>query len=163
MRRTLRDIGGLFLNAQAASAIDPDLVVYEVHGCPGEVPGPAKLLYATTVIQPGDVDGEYFMTRGHFHADPARGELMLTLQGEGALILMTRAGQTSSEPMSVGSLHDVDGAHAHRVANTGIVPLIFFVTWMSDCGHEYGPILEHGFSARLFRTSTGPELTAQAN
>lgn len=35
---------------------------------------------------------------------------------------------------------DIDGRRAHRVVNVGEAPLVFFVTWMSDCGHEYGEI-----------------------
>ena len=35
---------------------------------------------------------------------------------------------------------DIDGRWAHRVVNTGDAPLVFFVTWLSDCGHEYGTV-----------------------
>ena len=80
------------------------------------------------------------MTRGHFHVKPERGELVLTLAGEGVLLLVDREGQTRQERMTEGSIHDVDGRWAHRVVNVGTEPLAFFVAWMSDCGHEYGAI-----------------------
>ena len=89
------------------------------------------------------------MTRGHFHTDPLRGELMFTLRGTGEALLMDRDGKTWTEPMSPGSVHDIDGRYAHRVVNTGEVPLIFLVTWMSDCGHDYESIREKGFGLRL--------------
>lgn len=137
-RRTLRDLASLFRDSRALEGMDLDQVVYETHGCPGEVEGPPRLLYATTVLYPGQVGGEYFMTRGHFHLDPTRGENILTLRGQGALILMDREGKTWKEDMAPGSVHDINGHHAHRVANTGDEPLVFYVTWLSDCGHEYG-------------------------
>jgi glucose-6-phosphate isomerase len=145
--RKLGDLGSIF----AEPPSDPDQIVYEIHGSPAEVEGPARLLYATTVLHPGDVNGEFFMTRGHFHTDPNRGELMWTLRGAGALILMDRDRNTWMEPMETGSTHEIDGGHAHRVANVGDVPLIFLVAWMSDCGHDYESIREHGFGKRLFR------------
>jgi len=154
-RKMLSELAPYFADL---AGVGEDQVVYETFGCPGEVEGPARLLYATTVLQPGQVSGEYFMTRGHFHVNPERGENMLTLRGEGALVLMNREGETWTEPMRPGSVHDIDGRHAHRVANTGDEPLVFYVTWLSDCGHDYGSILEEGFGKALKAGPNGPEL-----
>ncbi|HWD39707.1 MAG TPA: glucose-6-phosphate isomerase family protein [Fimbriimonas sp.] len=143
--RTLRDISSIFRDQSALATWDPSTVVYETHGCPGEVDGEPRLLYATTVLHPGQVGSEHFMTRGHFHVKPERGELMLTLRGTGELLLMDRSRKIWREPMEPGSLHDIDGRYAHRVVNTGSVPLVFFVTWMSDCGHDYESIMKAGF------------------
>jgi glucose-6-phosphate isomerase len=148
-RRTIGELASIFRDAGAASALPPETLVYETFGCPGEVEGEPRLLYATTVLQPGTVGGEFFMTRGHFHANPARGELMFTLRGSGALILMDRTRKTWMEEMSPGSTHDIDGRFAHRVANSGTEPLVFLVAWMSDCGHDYESIRDHGFGTRL--------------
>ncbi len=49
-----------------------------------------------------------------------------------------------------GSLHYIPGGVAHRVANTGKVPLDFWACWPSAAGHDYGTIEQAGFSARLF-------------
>jgi glucose-6-phosphate isomerase, archaeal len=144
-RRTLGDLAEIF----EGEVGNPEQVVYETFGCPGEVEGPPRLLFATTVIQPGDVEGEFFMTRGHFHTNSERGELMFTLKGAGALLLMDREGKTWAEEMELGSTHDIDGKHAHRVVNTGGEPLIFLVAWMSDCGHDYDSIKKSGFGKRL--------------
>lgn len=147
-RRTVGELGSIFADSRG---VDPDTLVYETFGSAPEVEGPPSLLYATTVIQPGDVNGEFFMTRGHFHTNPERGEFMTTLQGEGALLLMDRERNTWTVPMSAGSVHHIDGRYAHRVANTGDVPLVFLVVWMSDCGHDYEAIRQHGFGKRLRR------------
>ena len=154
-RRTLAELAPIF----QGSGESRDELVYETHGCPGEVEGPPRLLYATTILQPGQVDGEYFMTRGHFHTNHDRGELMWTLRGKGALILMDRERNTWMEEMTVGSTHDIDGRYAHRVANTGSEPLVFLVAWMSDCGHEYESIRELGFGKRLIDVNGAPTLS----
>lgn len=142
--RKLKDLAGLFFDEAARRGLDPETVVYQTYGCPGDLPG-EQLLYGTTVLMPGDVGGEYFMTRGHFHTNPLRGELCLTLQGEGWLLLMDREGVTMRQKMSEGSLHDIPAHLAHRVVNTGDEPLIFFVSWMSDCGHDYETSQRLGF------------------
>lgn len=124
-------------------------VVYRTYGMPGHDRETPDLLVATTVIEPGDVHGECFMTRGHFHANPLRGEWMLTLGGTGALVLRDREGQAWSEPMQPGSTHMIDGRHAHRAANTGTEPLVFVVVWLADCGHDYEAIERKGFGLRI--------------
>lgn len=149
--RTLAELAPIFADREAAGAMAPETIVYETHGCPGEMDGEARLLYATTIIQPGTVGDEYFMTRGHFHTDPSLGELMFTLKGQGALVLMDRERTTWAEEMSSGSVHDIDGRHAHRVVNKGDEPLVFLVAWMSDCGHDYESIRELGFGKRLMK------------
>jgi len=158
--RALGELGPIFRDQASLAAMDGSTPVYATYGCPGEVEGPARLLYATTVLQPGRVGDEFFMTRGHFHAKPERGEFMVTLRGEGALVLMDRGRETWMESMSPGSVHDIDGAHAHRVANTGDEPLVFLVVWMSDCGHDYESIREQGFGKILVAGEKGPELKA---
>lgn len=123
--------------------------VYRTFGMPGHDREAPDLLYSATVIEPGDVHGECFMTRGHFHQNPERGEWMLTLRGVGQLILRDRAGKAWTEAMQRGSVHLIDGRHAHRVANTGPEPLVFVVVWLADCGHDYETILKEGFGLRV--------------
>lgn len=138
-RKTVGEMAHLF--ADESSALDlADALVYETYAVEGD-----GLLFGTTVLYPGRVGAEYFMTRGHFHTSADRGETVLTLSGSGELRLMSRSGDRRIEPMEAGSLHLIDGAWAHRVVNTGSVPLIFYVTWLSDCGHEYDAITRNAF------------------
>jgi len=153
--RRIADVAPIF----ASVASDASKVVYEIYGSPAEVEGVAALLRATTVLHPGQVDGEFFMTRGHFHTNPERGEFMVTLSGEGLLVLMNRSRECRTEPMRCGSIHDIDGRDAHRVVNTGDVPLVFLVVWMSDCGHDYEAIRERGFGVRVYAGADAPVVT----
>lgn len=155
--RRLQELAPIFRLPPDDTVLAEDPIVYEIYGSPAEVEGTARLLYATTVLYPGDVNGEFFMTRGHFHTRPERGEFMVTLRGEGALILMDRDRHTWKESMNAGSIHDIDGRFAHRVANTGAEPLVFLVVWMSDCGHDYESIRQSGFGKLLVRGPQGPE------
>jgi glucose-6-phosphate isomerase, archaeal len=59
--------------------------------------------------------------------------------------------------MSPGSLHYIEGQHAHRVANTGDSPLIFWACWPSDAGYDYATIAERGFGSRLIAKDGIPE------
>jgi glucose-6-phosphate isomerase len=95
------------------------------------------------------VGDEYFMTRGHFHSIPDRGEYYWCVQGTGMLILMDQDRNTWAERMVQGSLHYIGSNLAHRVANTGDTDLIFGACWPSDAGHNYETIDNFGFSARL--------------
>ena len=90
------------------------------------------------------------MTRGHFHTNPERGEWMMTTSGTGMLVLKDREGNAFTEPMEAGSVHLIDGRLAHRVINTGSVPLVFMVVWLSDCGHDYESLRSDGFGCRFF-------------
>ncbi len=132
--RRYKDLLGIFENFDPD--LDPETIIYQTYGSPGDAEG-ERLLYGTTVLMPGAVCGEQFMTRGHVHIRPDRGELCLTLEGSGILLLASEDGSYTSETMNPGSIHDIDGRLGHRVLNTGNVPLVFFVTWMSDCGHDY--------------------------
>lgn len=134
--RTVSDLAHLFAKAD----LGDDRVVYRTYGMSGEDTDLPELRWATTVIEPGDVNGEPFMTRGHIHLKPERGEWMMTLRGTGELRLVDRRDEPPStivEAMSPGSVHMIHGSQAHRVANTGPDSLAFVVVWLSDCGHDY--------------------------
>jgi glucose-6-phosphate isomerase len=115
----------------------------------------------STILEPGLVGDEYFMTKGHFHQNPDGPEYYVTCSGEGALILMDRNRNTRWEPMRRGSIHYVPEGAAHRVANTGSESLAFFSCWPSDIGHDYETIRDHGFSARLRRIDGSPKLVPE--
>jgi glucose-6-phosphate isomerase len=150
--KTLGQLEGTFADTAAWRGMDPKTVVYRVQAwCPLSEGTEGGLFWGNTVVEPGQVGSEYFMTHGHFHLKRDRTEYYATVAGEGTLILMDEARETRIEPMSPGSLHFIPPSTAHRVANVGSRPLHFVACWPSDAGHDYDSIREHGFGARLLK------------
>lgn len=62
-----------------------DQLAYEVEVCfPVPEGTTGGLFFGITKLQPGQVGEEYFMTRGHFHAQSDRGEFHWGIRGEGS-------------------------------------------------------------------------------
>ena len=143
--KTLGQLPGLFRDEDARRAMDPGTEVYRVRFWRPVSDGtPGGLFWGATILQPGRVGDEFFMTHGHFHAIRDRAEYYATVSGTGALLLMREDGHTWSQTMTPGSVHYIPGCIAHRVANTGAVPLVFLASWPSDAGYDYSRIRATG-------------------
>jgi glucose-6-phosphate isomerase len=161
--KTLGQLEGIFANPKALRAMDPARIVYRVQAwCPLPEGTEGGLFWGSTVVEPGEVEGEYFMTHGHLHLKRDRTEYYATVQGQGALILMDERRNTWMEPMSPGTLHFIPPRIAHRVANVGSTPLHFVACWPSDAGHDYESIRSHGFGARLLKINGSAKLVGSA-
>jgi len=146
--RSIRDLKGVYRDEAARQALDQEEIVYRVqsiHPVGEGVEG--GLFWGSTFLEAGMVGDEYFMTKGHNHANRSRSEFYLTVAGTGVLIMMDERRRTFFEPMSAGSLHYLPSHTAHRVANVGNSRLTFLACWPSDAGHDYD--VTDGFSARL--------------
>lgn len=160
-RKLLSQLEGVFQDEKAWQAMDPGTVVYEVQTHAAVADGTrGGLLFGTSCVMPGKVGSEYFMTRGHFHAQRESAEYYWCIQGQGALILMDEQGRTTVEWMSPGSLHYIPGHVAHRLANTGCDVLRVGACWPSDAGHDYAAITDGGFTSRLMEVDGKPCLVA---
>lgn len=146
--KLIRDLKGIFRDEAARGQMDPGREVYRVQWwSPVPSGDEGGLFWGVTVLQPGKVGDEYFMTHGHFHANRTRAEYYATAAGTGILLRMDDNRETWSEEMHLGSLHYIGGQHAHRVVNVGNEPLIFWACWGSDAGYDYATIRDQGFSA----------------
>ena len=156
IERRVSALRGAFADTEALEALVArgDPVVYEVEqrDMPEEV---GQLICCTTVIQPGVVGEEYFMTKGHYHADRETGEVYLGLAGNGDLLLQCGDG-TAELPMERGTVAYVPPGWAHRTVNTGERPFVFFAVYPGQAGHDYGAIEASGFAHRVLRTPEGP-------
>lgn len=153
------NLEGIFRDEAARREMDPETLVYSVQAhMPVGEGTPGGLFFGNTIIFPGKVGNEYFMTRGHYHKHLDRAEYYWCLKGEGMLILMDEERQTGTEVMTPGSLHYIPGKVAHRVANTSDRELVFNACWPSDAGHDYESIHSQGFSARLVEIDGNPVL-----
>ncbi len=157
--KTLGQLQGMFADVNAWRDMDSRVVVYRVQAwCPVPEGTEGALFWGSTVIEPGRVGAEYFMTHGHFHRKRDRTEYYATIRGAGALILMDESRRTWMEAMLPGTVHCIPPKTAHRVANTGTVPLHTVACWPSDAGHDYESIRSHGFGARLLCVDGAPRL-----
>ncbi len=160
--KTLGQIRPLFHDQAAAGKIPSDQELYRVQVYAPVPDGTEGGLYwGTTTVLPGKVGDEYYMTKGHFHHIRNRAEYYATVQGQGALLLMGEDGITRSETMQPGSVLYIPAATAHRVANTGSMPLVFIACWPSDAGHDYETIERDGFSARMLERNGVPVLVSR--
>ncbi|MGA2168955.1 MAG: glucose-6-phosphate isomerase family protein [Terracidiphilus sp.] len=158
--KCLSQLAGLFQDQSAYRASDPQTIVYRVQWCEPVSQGTeGGLFWGVTHIEPGRVGEEYFMTHGHFHQKRDRSEFYGCVKGEGILLLKNER-QSWHESMRAGSLHYIPGQAAHRVINTGDVPLVFWACWPSDAGHDYGSITTDGLGLRVLRGDTGPRVVA---
>lgn len=157
--KTLGEMADMFLHGKT-HPIDAAAVLYRVQWVEPDS-GEGSLLFGSTVLEPGRVGDEYFMTHGHFHRRRDRGEFYATVAGQGALLLMDEGRRTWMEVMTPGSLHFIPGSLAHRVANTGAIPLRFVACWPADAGHDYASIKAGGFGARLRCRNGEPALAGE--
>ena len=151
-RRTLSDLYNFFLKPKIG-----DDLVYEVR--PIVVPATNNnLLSSTTMINPGQVNGEYFMTKGHFHQLRNRAEFYIGLSGEGLLVMATEDGKVVVEEMRPGRINYVPGNWSHRSVNTGKVPFTFFAVYVADAGQDYEIIERNGFPVAVIDDSGSPKV-----
>ncbi len=117
-------------------------VIYEVYGVVNE--GEGQLCYAVTILHPGKVGREYYMTKGHYHKKRDRGEIYITLRGKG-LILMQKDENVEWVEMKRGDIVYVPPHWAHRSINTGTEDFVFIAIYPGDAGHDYDTIATKGF------------------
>ena len=157
--RKLKDLTGIFQDQNTYDLMNPEQLIYTVQAwLPVAERTPGGLFFGASTIMPGKVGNEYFMTKGHFHAQSDRAEFYWGIQGNGMLILMDRDRNTWAEEVYPGSLHYIGGDIAHRLANTGDQNLIVGACWPSDAGHDYKEIAMNGFSALLLEVDGKPVL-----
>jgi len=121
-----------------------DVPVYEVHEV-RRPPVPGELCAGLSVVHPGQVAGEYFMTKGHFHAQLDAAEVYHCLQGHGMMVMETPEGEWAVHELRPGSVLYVPPRWAHRSVNVGTEDLVTFFVYPSDAGHDYGTIEAQGF------------------
>lgn len=145
--RTLSSMRGQYLDQAAYDAMlaQDDTLLYEVY----EIIRPAvagELLQGVTVLHPGKVGDEYFMTKGHFHAVLETGEVYLCLRGSGMIVMETPEGDWNVQEFRPGNAVYILPRWAHRTVNVSASDdLVFFFAYPGNAGHDYGTIEQRGF------------------
>jgi len=107
--------------------------------------GLGELLHGTSIVHPGKVGDEYFMTKGHFHSVLDTAEVYYVLQGRGMMVMETPEEEWAVEELRPGRVLYVPPRWAHRSVNTGPVDLVTLFVYPGHAGHDYGTIETRGF------------------
>lgn len=148
--RRISELRGFFQEQPAVEAAieQNDRLVYEVYEF--EVPHDnGQLLFGSTIIHPGKVGTEYFMTKGHFHFKEDVSEVFICLRGEGQILIQTKEEDVQVLPMKAQEVVYSPPFTGHRLINTCPEEFVVATIGQADAGHDYGPILEKGM-AKLF-------------
>ena len=154
--RKLTDLRGQFADAQAYTALlkKGDAIVYEVY----EIKRPeiaGELLSGISIVHPGKVGNEYYMTKGHFHLVLETAEIYYCLSGQGRMVMETPEGEWSVEELQPGRVLYVPPCWAHRSVNTGGQDLITFFIYPANAGHDYATIETKGFRKLVVEHNRG--------
>lgn len=160
-RLRLSDMAGLFAqeDERARMASENDQTVYE--SCVTEPDGQPRsraLCYASTVVYPGRVGAEYFMTRGHRHSRQDSPEICLTQRGRGMVLLQTSDFRVQALALEPGTVVYIPGSTMHRTVNTGDEPLVTFSVYPLMAGRNRRQLESHGFKRIVITTPEGPDL-----
>lgn len=132
-------------NAAQAAADQGDPVLYEFYGLELPEDDSGVLQFGTTILYPGKIGDEYYMTKGHFHTILDTSEIYYCLSGQGMMLMETPEGDVDWKELKPGDALYVPGRWAHRSINTGSEPLVMFFVYRADAGHDYGTIEEKGY------------------
>jgi glucose-6-phosphate isomerase, archaeal len=155
VERRLSDMVDAYADTAAAKALAAadDPIIYRAYeaAVPHETD---HLVYRTTIVHPGTVGAEYFMTKGHHHHRDSA-EFYYGMAGEGVLLMQTRDGRVHHEELPVGRAVYVPPGWAHRTINTGDEDFVFLAVFFGDAGHDYESIEKSGFGVRVKEGVTG--------
>lgn len=87
-----------------------------------------------TVINPGMVGKEFFMTKGHRHKKVAP-EIYILINGKGKLVVQDKTFKVID--MKKNKFYHIPGHSGHRLVNTGKVPLEVLTIYGKNAGHDY--------------------------
>lgn len=158
--RRLSSMVGQYLNLEAYQEIlaKDDLVLYEVFEIKRpEVAG--ELLHGVSIVRPGKVGQEYFMTKGHFHTVLDTAEIYYCLKGQGVMVMESPEGDWAIEKLCPGRVLYVPPRWAHRSVNTtGEGELVTFFIYPGNSGHDYGTIEQQGFRKLIIEEAGQPKV-----
>lgn len=157
-QKRFRDLTGLYADEAAFEAMLPALaeeIVYEVfeHKASEQT---GDLIVGTSIMKPGRVGDEFFVTRGHQHARSDRAETYYCLAGSGVMLMEAPDGSVRATPMTPQVMVYVPPHWIHRSVNTGPDTLITLFCYDSDAGQDYA-IIERsgGMRARVVTDGAG--------
>lgn len=159
IERRLSSLRNKFMDGDAfqAKLDDGDPLIYEVYENPRpELAG--ELASGLSIVHPGRIGQEYYMTKGHYHTVRGTAEVYYCLQGKGVLLTENEAGDVAVEEFLPGRVVYVTPDWAHRSINTGDEDLVTLFVYPANAGHDYATIDAVGFSKRLVERNGEPTI-----
>jgi glucose-6-phosphate isomerase len=160
IKRRLSNLKGQFLDQAAYQEMlsEEDRIIYEIY----EIHRPevvGELLMGISIVHPGKVGQEFYMTKGHYHTELATSEIYYCLHGEGFMVMQTPEGDTSVESLLPGKVLYVPPCWAHRsVCTSRQDSLITLFIYPANAGHDYRTIEELGFRKLVIESDKGIEI-----
>ena len=87
-----------------------------------------------TVINPGIIGKEFFMTKGHKHKKVAP-EIYILMKGKGKLLIQDKTLKIID--MKKNMFYHIPGTSGHRLVNIGNKPLEVLTIYGKNAGHDY--------------------------
>ncbi|WP_119393002.1 glucose-6-phosphate isomerase [Taklimakanibacter lacteus] len=144
--KTLGDLAGLYEDAAAYEALLRKMggtAVYEVTDYkPSQDAG--DMIVGVTKMLPGKVGREYFLTRGHIHANADRPEIYYGESGRGLMLMESPAGEIRTVEIAPRTICYVPPYWIHRSINTGADMLVMTFAYPADSGQDYDIIAKAG-------------------
>ncbi|GAB4410742.1 MAG: glucose-6-phosphate isomerase [Anaerolineae bacterium] len=160
IQRRLSSMKGQFLDQAAYDALlaREDALLYEVYEIKRpEVAG--ELLHGLSIVHPGKVGDEYYMTKGHFHTVLETAEVYYCLKGQGMMVMETPEGEWAVEPLRPNTVLYVPPRWAHRSVNTSLTEdLVTFFVYPGHAGHDYRTIETQGFRKLVVEQDGQPQI-----
>ncbi len=165
LERRLSSMKGQYQDSQAYNdqLLQSDLLLYEVY----EINRPqiaGELLSGISIVHPGKIGNEFYMTKGHFHEILETAEIYYCLKGAGFMVMEDPEGNTKVESLAPGNILYVPPRWAHRSICIGKQEdLITFFVYPGNAGHDYGTIEVQGFRKLVIDGSSGVEIIDNPN
>jgi glucose-6-phosphate isomerase, archaeal len=138
-KKYFRELSGIYADEAAFESLAEtfgDAVAYRVDEARFSDQA-SDLITGISVLEPGKVGQEFFMTRGHLHQRADRPETYYCLAGHGILLLESLAGEIKAMEMRPGSLVYVPAFCLHRSVNVGETVFATLFSYPSDAGQNF--------------------------
>lgn len=165
IERRLSSMKGMYQDSQAYNnqLLQSDLLLYEVY----EISRPqisGELISGISIVHPGKIGNEFYMTKGHFHEILETAEIYYCLKGAGFMVMEDPEGNTKVESLLPGKILYVPPRWAHRSVCIGKQDdLITFFVYPGNAGHDYGTIEVQGFRKLVIDGPAGIEIIDNPN
>ncbi|MCX6347731.1 MAG: glucose-6-phosphate isomerase, partial [Actinobacteria bacterium] len=118
-----------------------------------------ELLQGMSIVHPGKVGNEYFMTKGHFHSILNTAEFYYCVKGNGYMMMENPEGGWAAEELLPNTVLYVPGRWAHRSINVkSDEDLITIFAYPATAGHDYATIETKGFRKLVIEKDGKPAI-----